>query len=158
MSTQSVCGAFIAVSVWVCGFGVSAVAADDSVVAFFPRTVIYPGDVIAESAIVDQKIRVLPGRAADAYPGRNDIVGKISRRTLMRGQPITTASLREKDAVMQGRTYTLIYQTLGLTVRGTGVPLQSVGAGEMVRVRNPDTGNIIVARAKADGTLVVEGP
>jgi flagellar basal body P-ring formation protein FlgA len=52
----------------------------------------------------------------------------------------------------------MLYRSGGLTIAGTGVPLQSGGAGDTVNVRNPDTGIVVKGRVEADGTIAVEGP
>ncbi len=157
MGAMQVSRCLIALLVATAVVGVTTASAGERGVAMVVRTIIYPGDVIREDAVVEQVMPAGPGGFSNIYPGREDVIGKIARRTLLRGQPISASELREKDAVKQGRTYTLIYRTPGLSLRGTGVPLQSVGAGQLVRVRNPDTGNIIEARATADETLIVEG-
>lgn len=138
---------------WCCGLAVAEEEAWQTIVV--PRTVIYPGDVISEGAVVDRRIG--GGQAAFGMK-RDDVVGKVARRTLMRGQPIPSSAVRERDVVVQGRTYALIYKSDSLTVTGSGVPLQSGSAGQVINVRNPDTGVVIKARVSSDETLVVDVP
>ena len=121
-----------------------------------PISVIYPGDEISAGMVAAQRFRVSDGAKSSYAQTPQDLVGKIARRTLMRGQPIPFAALRVKDVVVQGRTYALIYSSEFVKITGTGVPLQSGAAGDVINVRNPDTGVIVKARVAEDQSLVVE--
>jgi flagella basal body P-ring formation protein FlgA len=144
-----------ALAISLCAVHVPAEAGDVHHV-LVPRHVIYPGDVITADALVQREVL----RSADSGPvfgeNPNDVVGKISRRTLLRGELIPNSAVREKDLIIQGRPYKLIYNSEFVSVVGTGIPLQSASAGEMVSVRNPDTGLVIKARVQPDQTLVVD--
>jgi flagella basal body P-ring formation protein FlgA len=133
-----------------------AVADDEQRTVFVPRNVIYPGDVITADALVARKI-VRPVESGPVF-GENiaDLVGKSSRRTLLRGELIPNSAIRNQDLVIRGRPYRLVYNSEFVSVVGTGIPLQSASAGEMVSVRNPDTGLVIKARVQADQTLAVD--
>jgi len=145
-----------ALAIFVCVVHVPAQAADVAHTVFVPRRVIYPGDVITADALVERK--VLRSADSGAVFGENpaDVVGKVSRRTLLRGELIPNSAIRNKDLILQGRPYKLIYNSQFVSVVGTGIPLQSASAGEMVSVRNPDTGLVIKARVQPDQTLAVE--
>lgn len=121
-----------------------------------PRGVIYPGDVISADALVLRK--VVRDTASPPIFGENsdDLVGKVARRTLLRGEFIPSSAVREPAAIMQGRRYKLTYVSKMFSIVGVGIPLQSAAVGEMVSVRNPDSGLIIKARVRADQTLAVE--
>ncbi|MET1046551.1 MAG: flagella basal body P-ring formation protein FlgA [Hyphomicrobium sp.] len=56
----------------------------------------------------------------------------------------------------QGRTYKLTYKSPFVSIVGVGVPMESGSAGEVVNVRNPETGIIIKARVEPDQTLAVD--
>lgn len=139
------------------GMGLPAAHAADAVrIVFVPRSVIYPGDVIAEAALMQRKF-VRPAESPAVFgENRDDLVGKVARRTLMPGELVPNSAVREQNLVMQGRSYRLIYNSEFVSIVGVGVPLQSASAGEMVSVRNPDTGLIVKARVQPDQTLAVE--
>jgi flagella basal body P-ring formation protein FlgA len=136
--------------------GTAALAQDAQRTVYVPASVIYPGDVITAEALVAGKI-VRPTSSPPLF-GENidDLVGKVARRTLMRGELIPNSAIREQPLVMQGRPYKLTYHSDFVSVVGTGIPMKSATVGEMVSVRNPDTGIIIKARVEPDQTLVVE--
>jgi flagella basal body P-ring formation protein FlgA len=134
----------------------AADAADEARSVFVPGRVIYPGDVITADALVNG--RFIRDSASPAVFGENpnDLVGKVARRTLMRGELVPNSAVREQDVVVQGRPYKLTYSSEFVSIVGTGIPLQSGSAGALVSVRNPDTGLIIKARVQPDQTLAVE--
>jgi len=146
----------VALAIAASAYCVPAIAADVERTVFVPRNVIYPGDEITADALMGRAFV----RSADSRPvfGENpaDLVGKVSRRTLMRGELIPNSAIHDKDLVVQGRAYKLTYISEFVSIVGTGIPLQSASAGEMVNVRNPDTGVIIKARVQPDQTLAVD--
>lgn len=146
----------VALAISVCAVLVPAEAADVAHTVFVPRHVIYPGDVITADALVERKVMRSEDSGAVFGENPNDVVGKISRRTLLRGELIPNSAIRDKDLIIQGRPYKLVYNSQFVSVVGTGIPLQSASAGEMVSVRNPDTGLVIKARVLPDQTLAVE--
>jgi flagella basal body P-ring formation protein FlgA len=147
------------VAVLAIGIGLTATAAeagDTAKILFVPRTAFYPGDVITDDALVERKFLLPDQTYAPFGASKDDLVGKVARRTLIPLQPIPASALKGKDAVIQGQTYKIIYSSGSLTVTGVGVPLRSAAVGQDVNVRNPDSGNTIKATVQADGTLVVD--
>ena len=136
--------------------GTAALAEDAQRTVYVPASVIYPGDVITAGALVAGRT-VRPTSSPPLF-GENidDLVGKVARRTLMRGELIPNSAVREQPLVMQGRPYKLTYHSDFVSIVGTGIPMKSAAVGEMVSVRNPDTGIIIKARVEPDQTLVVD--
>ncbi len=75
---------------------------------------------------------------------------------LLPGELIPDTAVRTEDLIKQGRTYKLTYNSPFVSIVGVGVPLQSGSAGEIVNVRNPETGIIIKARIEPDQSLAVD--
>ena len=134
----------------------SANAEDAQRTVFVPGAVIYPGDVITAEALIPGKIVRAAGSPAVFGENIEDLVGKVARRTLIRGELIPNSAVHEQALVVQGRPYKLTYSSEYVSIVGTGIPMKSAAVGEMVSVRNPDTGIIIKARVQADQTLAVE--
>ena len=121
---------------------------------FVLRHVVYPGDMIAAESLV---ARPLSNGAKPSFGGDiNDIAGKVARRTLVPGQPIPASALRQKEEVVQGRSYSIIYQSGALTIAGEAIPMKSAAIGEMVAVRNQETGVVVQALVQAGGKLLVQ--
>jgi flagella basal body P-ring formation protein FlgA len=123
-----------------------------------PRATIYPGDAVATEMLTSREFRLATGAARAYHASAEELAGKIARRTLLAGQPVPTGAVRTPDLVTQGRTVPMLYRSGGLTIAGTGVPLQSAAAGETINVRNPETGIVVKGRVLPDGTIAVDDP
>jgi flagellar basal body P-ring formation protein FlgA len=140
----------------ICAVSVVAHATEGGRTVFVPRAVIYPGDVITTEALVERKLLVPPNNPAVFGERSEELLGKVARRTLLPGELIPGSAVRTQELIKQGKTYKLTYESPFVSIVGVGVPLQSGSAGEIINVRNPDTGLIIKARIRADQTLAVD--
>jgi flagella basal body P-ring formation protein FlgA len=122
-----------------------------------PRVTIYPGDMITNELIVDKPF---PGSedAAVAYLGREHLVGKVSRQTLLPGQPIPPNAVREPYLIKQGQAALVVFQSGSLMISTSAVPLQAGSIGETISLRNADSGTTIRGTVQADGTVRVGMP
>ncbi|MBN9252675.1 MAG: flagellar basal body P-ring formation protein FlgA, partial [Mesorhizobium sp.] len=81
--------------------------------------------------------------------------GKVAKRTLLPGRYITINSIRDAWLVEQGAAVQVYFLAGGLTISATAVTLQSGSAGDMVKVRNIDSGKVFSGTVMADGTIRV---
>jgi flagella basal body P-ring formation protein FlgA len=123
---------------------------------FVPRSVVYPGDVITADALVERSVQRNVDSPVIFGENPKDLVGKVARRTLMRGELIPSSAVHQQDVIVQGRSYKITYDSPYVSIVGVGVPLQSGAVGEIISVRNPSTGIIIKARVQPDLTLAVD--
>jgi flagella basal body P-ring formation protein FlgA len=118
-----------------------------------PRATIYPGDVITDAMIIDQAFR---GEDASGYlASREGLVGKVSRQTLLPKRPITPNAVREPFAIKQGEPAVVVFISGGLVISGTAIPLQPGSTGEVISLRNTESGTTIRGKVQADGTVRV---
>jgi flagella basal body P-ring formation protein FlgA len=124
-------------------------------IVFVPNRTIYPGQTVTFDAL--REVELKPGRQApDAVAFRaEELDGKVARRTLLPGRYVPLASLREAYLVEQGAPVQVIYQAGALTITATAICLQSGSAGEVVRVRNLDSGKTFNGIVAGDGTVRV---
>jgi flagellar basal body P-ring formation protein FlgA len=139
-----------------CIIPVAAHAVDSGRTIFVPRAVIYPGDKLTDANLIERQLLVSSDNPPVFGERQQDLLGKVARRTLLPGELIPENGIRAQDLVKQGRTYKLSYNSKFLTITGLGVPLQAGSEGEIISVRNPETGIIIKARVQADQTLAVD--
>ncbi len=139
-----------------CAFPVAVYADDIGRTVFVPRAVIYPGDRLTDAALIERQLLVTPDSPPVFGEREQDLLGKVARRTLLPGELIPDTAVRTEDLIKQGRTYKLTYNSPFVSIVGVGVPLQSGSAGEIVNVRNPETGIIIKARIEPDQSLAVD--
>lgn len=122
-----------------------------------PVQVIYPGDRISDAMLVDSQEPALGAPPPGMLWDRVDLVGKVARRTLLPGRPIPSVAVEEPRAVSTGAQVTLIYEQDGVSIATTAQALQNGYAGQMVQVRNLDSGLVVSGSVRADGAVVVNG-
>ena len=120
-----------------------------------PAATIYPGEIIDDAALVDRKFSTAMLGKLPLANGRAMIVGKVARRTLLPAQPIPVGAVAEPEVVKRGVPVQVVFQEGGLTIVTTATSLQSGGIGDLIRVRNLDSGLIISGTVQADGTVRV---
>jgi flagella basal body P-ring formation protein FlgA len=122
-----------------------------------PAVTIYPGDIVADGMLAD---RQYPDGTAARYPvvaAREEIVGKVARRTLLPGKAIPNNSVAEPDLVTRGAMTRAIYEDGALAMETVVLPLQNGALGALIQVRNVDSGKVIVGVVEADGTIRIGG-
>ena len=79
----------------------------------------------------------------------------MARRTLLPGEMIALASVDNPRLVKVGGNVRIIYADQGLQISATGVAQQAGALGEIIRVRNQDSGLFVSGRVQADGSVLV---
>jgi flagella basal body P-ring formation protein FlgA len=122
-----------------------------------PVRVIYPGDRISDAMLADSQDPVQGAPPPGMLWDRADVVGKVARRTLLPGRPIPSIAVEEPRAVSTGAQVMLIYEQDGVSIATTAQALQNGAVGQVVQVRNLDTGLVVSGSVRADGSVVVNG-
>lgn len=118
-----------------------------------PAVTIYPGDIIQESMLKDRDFPPnFRGRSA-VVEAPLALIGKTARRTLLPGEAIPVNAVDDPKIVTRGVPTQVVFEENGLTITTLGSPLQSGSLGEQIRVRNIDTGRIILGVVQADGRV-----
>ncbi|MGO9771075.1 MAG: flagellar basal body P-ring formation chaperone FlgA [Roseiarcus sp.] len=121
-----------------------------------PKVVIYPGDIIRDDMLAD-----LPAETAVGFgpfaESRSALVGKMARRTLLPGAAIPLAGVDNPRLVANGAEVKLFYMEGGLTIVTSGAALEDGKAGDVIRVRNSDSGVTVTGAVQPDGTVRVSG-
>jgi flagella basal body P-ring formation protein FlgA len=118
-----------------------------------PTITIYPGDVIGNDMLADQSFPAGTRANAAILGERNLIVGKIARRTLVPGKPITANAIAEPDLVKRGTIIRAYLSEGGLSITTLVLPLQSGALGAIIQCRNVDSGRVITGTVQADGSI-----
>lgn len=122
--------------------------------AIVPVTTIFPGETIVESRV--KAVDVTNPRLAPGYArSMDEVLGRISRRTLVAGRTIPVTALRETFTVERGTSVRLVARMGSLTLSANGVPLADAMTGDVIRVRNTDSGVTVSGTVMADGTVEV---
>jgi flagellar basal body P-ring formation protein FlgA len=133
-----------------------APARGEETLAPSPKAIIYPGEIITEDMLTNAPL------AAPAYSGPlamspGDIVGMAAARTLLPGQSIPMASVAPPRALRAGAPVKMIYVDGGLTITASGSALQDGAVGQLVKVRNDDSGVTVSGKLRGDGSVLVNG-
>lgn len=134
----------------------ATIARADEFLAPTVKIVVYPGDVIVEDLLVDAPLSGMPPNGAIAL-SHDQLVGKMARRTLLPGRPILLAAVDNPRVVRNGGEVRLIYVDGSLTITTAGSAMQDGAAGELIKVRNADSGVTVMGRVRADGSVLVSG-
>ncbi|TRC98847.1 flagellar basal body P-ring formation protein FlgA [Mesorhizobium sp. WSM4303] len=124
-------------------------------VVLIPNRVIYPGEMIDTGAL--KPVTLLPGKhRPDAVATQaEELQGKVAKRTLLPGRYIPVAAIRDAWLVEQGAAVQVYFIAGDLTISATAVSLQPGAAGDLIKVRNTDSGKIFSGTVMADGTIRV---
>ncbi len=120
-----------------------------------PTRVIYPGEVISADMLEEVPLRRQVRNLASLTLDWSQIEGKVARRTLLPGRMIPVSSFRDAWLVEPGKPVQVVFRHGGLEISLSGVPLQAGAAGEIVRVRNMDSGSVFTGIVMGDGTIRV---
>lgn len=88
---------------------------------------------------------------------RADLIGKVARRTLLPGRAIPLQGLDNPRLIRNGSIVKMIYVDGGLQIETDGAALQDGAIGDVIRLRNVDSGIAVEGRVQADGTVLVSG-
>lgn len=120
-----------------------------------PTRVIYPGETVTADALQEVPLRRQVRNIAALAIDWSQVEGKVARRTLLPGRMIPVSSVRDAWLVEPGSPVQVHFVHNGLEISIAGVPLQHGSAGDMIKVRNMDSGAIFTGIVMADGSIRV---
>lgn len=123
-----------------------------------PGVTIYPGDTINEGMLLDKQYSANVVIRVPVVDTRAALVGRVARRTLLPGYPVPVNAVRDPYLVTQGKSAVIAFRSGNLTITGQVMALQSGSAGDMISVRNLDSGVTIRGVIEPDGTVRVGAP
>lgn len=118
-----------------------------------PAVTIYAGDTINESMLKDRTFPENYRYRTAVIESPRVLAGKMARRTLVPGEPIPMNAVDDPKLVTRGVQAQIVFEEGGLSIMGTGIPLQSGALGETIQVKNADSGRIITGRVQSDGRI-----
>lgn len=147
----------LAAALAICAGMAGAAAAAETQQLPVPKITIYPGDAISAELLT------LKTFAGHTEPGpvvlsTEALMGKVARRTLIAGNPIPPTYVRDREVIQKGKPVRVVFSDGGLTISSVAIPLQAGGVGDVLTLRNVDSGTIIKGVVEADGTIRVAGP
>ncbi len=122
-----------------------------------PKSVIYPGDIILEDMLAELPQGGVRDAGGPFVEDRSFLVGKMARLTLLPGHAIPYAGISNRKLVANGADVKLVYAEGGLVIVTSGSALQDGSIGDVVRVRNTDSGVTVSGAVQPDGSVKVSG-
>jgi flagella basal body P-ring formation protein FlgA len=132
--------------------GASALAEEFAVVT---NRVVYPGEIITLSMVEEVPLVRGNRNLGPIYQQAGLIDGKVARRTILPGRIIPENAVRPAYLVQVGQPVQVIYNDGGLVINATAVPLEAGAAGDVITLRNIDSGRTFSGTVMADGTIRV---
>ncbi len=122
-----------------------------------PNRVIYPGETVAAEAL--KEVTLAEGKTApgDAIIALADLEGKVAKRTLLPGRYVKANALRQAYLVEKGVPVEMVFVSGVLSITASAVTLEPGAAGDLVKLRNLDSGKIVSGIVMADGTVRIGG-
>jgi flagellar basal body P-ring formation protein FlgA len=132
----------------------SAAHAENLGYAVVPTQIIYPGEEIDAKRL--KKVEVTNRNLAQGYASDvNQVEGLVTTRTLLPGRTIMVAGLKQPSAVKRGDKILLVFDNGVLRITAAGTPLAEGTVGELIQVRNTDTGVILSGTIMPDRSVLV---
>jgi flagella basal body P-ring formation protein FlgA len=150
---RSAAGSAILALLFIAGAG-SQVAIAQPLYAVVPTSTIFPGDLVSSDQVVEVEVtnpNLEPGYTSDV----REVIGKVAKRTLVPGRTIPAGSLRDPFTIERGKAVRILFNVGGLTISASGASLQDAMAGDSVRVRNVESGVIVIGTVRTDGNVEV---
>ncbi|MDR3349135.1 MAG: flagellar basal body P-ring formation chaperone FlgA [Acidaminococcales bacterium] len=111
------------------------------------RTVLSEADVLLERREV--------ARFDDVISDVGYIAGLETKRPLTAGSVVTKSALGRPQAIRAGDNITIVSRAGAVTVQVAGQALQGGAVGDVIRVRNLNSGKSLLARVESATTVVV---
>jgi flagella basal body P-ring formation protein FlgA len=104
---------------------------------------------------VDVQKRVLPGLASPFVSSPADLKGRVTRRPVPAGTPLSADALTAALLIHRGQSVTLAAISNGIEVRAPGLALADAPAQGRVRVQNLNSLKVIEGVADTEGVVRV---
>jgi len=120
-----------------------------------PNVVIYPGDIVREDMLTDEPFSAAQGAVGQIVESRNLLVGRVAKRTLLPGRAVLWIAVGSPRAVSNGSMVKLFFSEDGLDIVTQASALQDGAVGDLIRVRNTESGLTISGVVQTDGSVRV---
>jgi len=121
-----------------------------------PVTTIYPGDLIKDELLIDRTFGPNMQGSAAFINERSLAVGRVVRRTLLPGQMIPINAVEEHKIITRGNVVKVIVDDGALSIVTYGSSLQSGSPGNLIQLKNLDTGVTIRGIIQPDGSVRIQ--
>ena len=119
------------------------------------RMTIYPGDRLYDGLLEERRFSYEAVPEGVAVKSKAQIIGKVAKRTLLPGRPISPIAVDNPKIVVIGAQVKIVFTEAGLEISAYGMAMQAGAVGDLIRVRNLDSGLMVSGRVLFDGSVRV---
>jgi flagella basal body P-ring formation protein FlgA len=109
--------------------------------------------MIRDNILVDREVALPTAAVGSVIDNRAALVGKVARRTLLPGKAIPVIGVADPKVVLNGSQVRVVFEEGGLTISTYATALQAGGVGDVIKLRNPESGLILSGMVQADGSV-----
>ena len=113
-----------------------------------------PYEPLADAALLIERRR-LPGRPQAWLSPPFDVRASNSRRAITAGEALRIDDVQPSTWIKRGDTVVVIARSAGVEVRNEAIALADARPGDPVRLRNTQSGRLLLGRASAPGTATL---
>lgn len=114
------------------------------------------GEVIVSSDIYTNRVRASSVRSYYASSS-SEVIGMQARKNLLPGSMIRVADIARQPVIKQHDPVNLVYLSGNIELKTTGIAMGAGGIGDMIKVRNEDTGAVLLGQIINKNTVQVGG-
>lgn len=115
-----------------------------------------PGEVFDGSNTRLSPLEISPYVRTGFFRDLGELSDFESKGFVVRGRVIGRLETRRKQLVKAGSKVTVVFETPGVRIQGSGTAVQSGAMNELVRVSNARSRKVIVARVSGIGTVTTQ--
>lgn len=119
-----------------------------------PLVTIYPRETI-RGDMLEKRETERRYAGAGVATDVSELVGKVSRTTLLPGRVVALDSVETPRLVTVGARVRLVFHNDGVVIFALGTALESGGEGDVIRVRNSDSKIVVTGSVRKDGSVDV---
>lgn len=142
------------VSFYFLTIGCTAVLADSFGRAVVPSSVINVGEILNESKLKELDVTNSNLRG-DYARSIKDVVGFVTRRILLPDRIIPMSALHRPYLITRGSKVRVVFAQKNMTISTAGIALSDASVGDVISVKNSDTGVIVSGNVMNDSTVSV---
>lgn len=113
------------------------------------------GSEVKPDMVESETISAAPGDLQPASPRMSEVIGKMAVRQIRTGEMIDAHSVKARDVIKRGEIVRLTIVSGDIRLRFDGEAISSGGRGELVTIRERQTGRIFHAEAEAPASAVI---
>jgi flagellar basal body P-ring formation protein FlgA len=120
-----------------------------------PAATLLPGDALDAGVLTERRFQRAWAERQPFARDRAALAGQVALRTLPKGRPIPLSAIAEPAAVEEGRQATVIFASGTLRIATTMLALDGGATGDVVRMRNVESGTVIQGRVTGHRQVTV---